>query len=250
MSGPGVIVVTGAGSGIGQATAQYLVDRGWLVAGIDMGWRDGGSQSVSRFTVDVTDQGSVSEVVAEIETTLGPIHGAVTCAGVIAIAPVLDLDIDDFRRVMEVNVTGTFLVARECARSMVLAGHPGSIVTISSVSGLLAAPHRAAYSASKGAVGALTRAMAFDLAASGVRVNSIAPGSVNTPLQSVAQPAHVRDAIARAIPLGHSGDPLEIARVAGFLLSDDSSFVTGQTWFVDGGQSIQAGWRTDSGAAQ
>lgn len=239
-AGAGTVVISGAGSGIGLAVGKRLTELGWRVVGLDLAWTEG--SPTLRHDVDVTDETLVSQTIALIAAEHGPITGAVTSAGIIAVGHSLEVDAATFRRVLEVNVTGTFLVARECARSMSATGG-GSIVTISSVSGLLAGPHRVSYSSSKGAVGALTRAMAFDLASVGVRVNAIAPGAVSTPLQATAQPASVTASIRRATPQNRTGEPHEIADVAAFLLGDGASYVTGQTWAVDGGQSIQAGWK-------
>lgn len=250
----GVVVVTGGGSGIGAATGRVLTERGWTVALVDRAWpteNEHGTlpgegtpddHGATRWTADVTDDLAVRSLVTRIRARLGAIRGAVTCAGVIETADTLDTTAESFRRVLDVNVTGTFLVARECARAMAGSGG-GSIVTVSSVSGLLAAPQRASYGASKGAIIALTRVFALDLADRGVRVNCVAPGATQTPLMRSAQPEALSAGIRAATPQHRAADPREIAEVVDFLLDDRSGFVTGQTWAVDGGQSIQAGWQ-------
>jgi NAD(P)-dependent dehydrogenase (short-subunit alcohol dehydrogenase family) len=233
-----VVVVTGAASGIGLAIAQHLESAGWIVAALDRSWSSPSSVGHG-YEVDVTDEAQVVETLQAIDDELGPIRGAVTSAGVFLFADPVDITADQFRTVIDVNLTGTFLVAREAARAMRRHGG-GSIVTVSSVSGLLTAPGRAAYASSKGGVMALTRSLAVDLAASGIRVNSIAPGLVHTPLFDANHSPELRDARLTTVPMGRLGEPHEIASVAEFLLGDRSSFVTGQTWAVDGGVSIQS----------
>jgi NAD(P)-dependent dehydrogenase (short-subunit alcohol dehydrogenase family) len=240
MSRDGVVVVTGAASGIGAATVAHLRSRGRVVAGIDLAGP--GADPAAHHLADVTDADAVAGAIERIGGEVGPVRGLVTCAGIIRVEDALEVPAEEFRRVLDVNVTGTFLAAQAAARVMARHGG-GSIVTVASVSGILAAPHRAAYSASKGAVIALTRALAFDLASRGIRVNAVAPGSTETPLLRSVQSPTLREAVLASVPLGRLGQPAEIAEVVEFLLGDGASFVTGQTWAVDGGQSVQAGWR-------
>lgn len=240
-------LITGGGSGIGLATACALHGAGWQVALAD---RDEAAVAraagelgarVLRLTVDVTDEGDVTEAVRSVTHRFGGVDAVATCAGIADNSALLDTTAESFRGTIEVNLVGTFLVAQAAARAM---RGGGSIVTISSVSGLRGSPGRAAYSASKGGVAALTRVMAVELGPLGIRVNCVAPGATDTPLVRVAQPAPVREAVLRAIPLGRYADPAETAAVIAFLMGPESSFVTGQIWGVDGGQLAGAGWTT------
>ncbi|MGO1879976.1 MAG: SDR family NAD(P)-dependent oxidoreductase [Microbacterium gubbeenense] len=240
MSRYGAIVVTGAASGIGAATVAHLRSRGRVVAGIDLVGT--GTDPADPRLADVTDAEAVTRAIERIDNEVGPVRGLVTCAGIIRVEDALEVPAEEFRQVLDVNVTGTFLAAQAAARVMARHGC-GSIVTIASVSGVLAAPHRAAYSASKGAVIAMTRALALDLAPRGIRVNAVAPGSTETPLLRSVQSPALREAVLASVPLGRLGQSAEIAEVVEYLLGDGASFVTGQTLAVDGGQSVQAGWR-------
>jgi NAD(P)-dependent dehydrogenase (short-subunit alcohol dehydrogenase family) len=242
MTGSKAVIVTGGASGIGRVTAGHLSSAGWAVASVDRVWDDETNAAVRCYTADVTDEDAVQRTVEQVQRELGPLRGVVTCAGVILIADPLEMSAAHFRRVLDVNVTGTYLIARAAAKAMARTGG-GSIVTISSVSGLLAAPQRSAYSASKAAVLGLTRSLAVDLAGYSIRVNAIAPGSVSTPMLDSVHSPQLRQAVLASVPMGRLGESAEVAEVAEFLLSDRASFVTGQTWAVDGGQSIQAGWR-------
>jgi NAD(P)-dependent dehydrogenase (short-subunit alcohol dehydrogenase family) len=156
------------------------------------------------------------------------------------------VDVERFRRTLEGNLVGTFATCR--VFWPMLAATRGAAVTIGSVSGLRGSPLRAAYSASKGGVTALTRQLAIELAHDGVRVNCVAPGSTRTPLAERAQ-GSAREAIRRAIPLARYAEPKEIAEVICFLAGPESSFVTGQVWGVDGGQLASAGWQLEGEAS-
>jgi len=245
---PHLGIVTGAASGIGLATAELLLKKGWRVGLLD---RDSGplqatarqldDHMVTLHPIDVCDEAEVTSTIASLSKRFGPVRGAVTCAGVAADVPFLDTTAKQVRRVFDVNLVGTFTVTKACAASMANA-QAGSIVTISSVSGLRGSPGRSAYAASKGAVIALTKVMAVELAAAGIRVNCIAPGSTETPLVAAVHTPQQRAAIQQAIPLHRYAQPCEIADTIAFLLSDKSSFVTGQILGVDGGQLAGAGW--------
>ncbi|GAB3577290.1 SDR family oxidoreductase [Amycolatopsis endophytica] len=243
------VIVSGGASGIGLATVERLLDDGWRAVVADRGTaaldqaraRLAGHADVRFEQLDVTDEDAVEAAVARVDEDFGPVRGVVTAAGIGSATSFLDSSPQLFRQVLEVNLTGTFLLARAAARSMVRTGG-GAIVTISSVSGTRGSPGRAAYSASKGGVITMTKVMALELGPLGVRANCVAPGATETPLVTEVHTPEVRAAILPAIPLGRYAQPRETAEAIAFLLDERSAFVTGQTLTVDGGQTAGAGW--------
>lgn len=240
-------LVTGGASGIGLAAVHRLAADGWTVVAAD---RDPAALAalpedprIVGAEVDVTDEQRVDEVVALADGIADGIGAVVTCAGVVRNARAVDAVAADMRFTLDVNVVGTFLACRAAARRMLAAGRAGSLVTISSVSGLRGGQERAAYAASKAAVIALTQVLALELGPADIRANCVAPGATETPLVSVAQPPPVKRAVLEAIPLGRYARPAETAAVIAFLAGPESGFVTGQTWGVDGGQMAGPGWR-------
>ncbi len=241
--GGSAAIVTGAGSGIGRATGALLLSRGWQVAFVDrdakgleeIAAQNAGNARVLVRTLDVTDEPAVVALVAEIAAAFGRLDGVVNSAGIAADKHVFDTSAELFRRVLDVNVVGTFLVGREAARHMAKSGG-GAIVNVASVSGLRGSKGRSAYGASKGAVINLTQVMANDLAPHGIRVNAVAPGPVETPMVKSLHTAADRALYARHTPMRRYADPNEIASVIHFLLDESqSSFVTGEIVAVDGG---------------
>ena len=239
------VLVTGAASGIGEKVAAAMGREGAVVAVAD---RDGkGAERVAEavrkaggrahaFELDVTDAKGVAGFIELAERRLGRLDVLVNSAGVREIVSVLELSLEEWNRVMGVNVTGTFLCAQAFARAVVAKGGKAAIVNLASTLGVVAAPNRAAYTASKHAVVGLTKEMAMDLGDKGIRVNAVGPGVIRTPLteryfQDAGQAQRIRDVHA----MGRWGEPDEIAKAILFLASDEASFCTGTTLIVDGG---------------
>lgn len=237
------VIVTGGGSGIGLSTGAVLLEKGWSVAFTDVNEKTlaaakekFGASKMARFiSLDVTSEKAVERAVTETVEAFGGITGVVNSAGIGADKHVLDTPVELFRKMMDVNVVGTFLVGRAAARKMIDAGG-GSIVNIASVSGLRGSKGRAAYGASKGAVVTLTQVMANDLAQFKIRVNAVAPGPVETPMVQAVHTQADRELYHRYIPMNRYAQPSEIASVIAFLLDDtQSGYVTGEIIAVDGG---------------
>ncbi len=236
-----VALVTGAGSGIGQGVAATLADRGALVACTDLDFEAAKATAdqlpgAIALQVDVSDEEVVDASVSEVEARLGPIDWVVACAGANAKGSPTDMDLDTFELVMKVNVSGSFLVARAAARSMIARGAPGSMVLIGSINSVHALSGQVAYATSKGAVLMLGKVLAVDLAPHGIRVNVVGPGLTRTPMSAamIADEEKMRWAMER-IPMKKVAEPVDIADVVAFLLSDEARHVTGTFIPVDGG---------------
>ena len=233
-----VVVVTGTSSGIGQGCALKLLECGAAVAGFD---RSPGGITHERFRgyrVDVTDEKAIEEAVGDVRSRFGKIDGLVTSAGVSSNYKAFhEMSLEEWERVVGVNLTGTFLCAKHVAKEMMRAKQ-GKIVTIGCVTSMSMRPKMAEYAASKGGVAALTSAMAMDLAGFNIQVNSVAPGVTMTAIteKRLGDP-EVRRNYEKSIPLGRVATPEDIANAVLFLLSDLASYVTGQTVVVDGGYS-------------
>ncbi len=226
-----VAVVTGGASGIGAACAVRLAAEGAIVATVDIA--DGVD-----YVVDVRDEAAIEAAFADVVGTHGRLDAVVHAAGVAGGGPVHLLEQDEWDRVVDINMKGTYLVDKHAAIHMLAAGR-GSIVNISSIEGLEGTEGGSAHNASKGGVVTLTKSMAIDYGRKGIRVNCICPGGIDTPLlrDIVAAPGleRYRDAMRDAHLLGRFGRPEEIAAAAAFLASDDASFITGHSLVVDGG---------------
>jgi NAD(P)-dependent dehydrogenase (short-subunit alcohol dehydrogenase family) len=238
-----VALVTGGASGIGLATVRRLLEGGWKVAAVDRDEKAlsrlagdlGPSSRIFTAPLDVTDEAAAEKVVAMAAEALESLDGVVNSAGIAADIHALETPVDLFRKILDVNVVGTFIVARAAARIMKDRGG-GAIVNIGSVSGLRGGKGRSAYGASKGAVSVLTQVLANDLARHRIRVNAVAPGPVDTPMVKAVHTAADRELWMRHVPMRRYAEPDEIASVIEFLLDGSrSGYVTGEIVAVDGG---------------
>ena len=236
-----VAIVTGAGSGIGAATAKALSGRGDQVVcadvKLDAAKRTAGDlPNAIAVEVDVSNAESSDRMVEEAVRAFGDVNSIVTCAGVEKHGPGHEFSEADFDWIIAVNLKGTWLSARSAVRAMIKAGHGGTVVMIGSINSVVGNPGASAYCASKGGVLMLGKTLALDWAPLGVRVNIIGPGVVDTPMsaRSLADPQK-RERMMERTPLGRPAPPEEIASVVAFLTSEASSFMTGAYVPVDGG---------------
>lgn len=230
------LLVTGAAAGIGAAIAAAALDAGYRVGALDVSFGHNGAdalpRSVWRLHGSVTDPVAVEAALDE----LGTPDVVVNNAGIVRFGPLLELDLDAWRAVLDVNLTGAFVVSRAVARRWVAAGRPGSIVNITSMNGVAAGPNGGSYGASKAGLALLTSQMALEWGAHGIRVNAVAPGLIDAGMsEPIYADPEVRDARQSRVPLGRLGAADDIARVVLFLASDDAAYVTGQNVVVDGG---------------
>ncbi len=247
-----IAVITGAGDGIGRGIAVRFAAEGAKIGVLDINEkkchetadliREKGGQAMP-LVVDVCQPDQVKWAVETVAQKFGPINVAVNNAAVMPAGKVHETSVEDFERAVAVNLRGAFLVDREVV-PMMLQQHSGSIIHMSSITGILGLPGIAIYSATKGALAALTRAMSTDYAAEGIRVNSVSPGTIDSPmLHSFVAAQRDKERIRREFdemhPVGRVGTIDEVANVFVFLASDESSFVTGANYTVDGGLSVK-----------
>jgi NAD(P)-dependent dehydrogenase (short-subunit alcohol dehydrogenase family) len=238
-------VITGGGSGIGAATASSFAAEGACVAILDSDLPraeriaaqicESGGDAVA-WACDVTNESQLRETVARAAQHLGAIDILFNSAGIAIRRSVSDTEVDDWDRIIDTNLRGSFLSSKFCLEHFRQEG--GSIIHVSSVTGIMGVRSRAAYSASKGGLVALTRNMAVDLAGRNIRVNCVCPGFVRTPLaQPLLDDAVRRDRLISMHPLGRLGEPEDVAMAVLFLASDESRWITGTSLVVDGGFS-------------
>jgi NAD(P)-dependent dehydrogenase (short-subunit alcohol dehydrogenase family) len=225
------MLVTGGGRGIGAAIARAAMAGGYRVAVLDLHVADAPEGAIA-IAGSVTDEAAVESAFDRV----GMPDVVVNNAGIVRFGPLVELEVADARRVLEVNVIGTLLVARLAARRWIAGGRGGTVVNVTSMNGVAPGPYAGAYGASKAAVALLTAQMALEWGPHGIRVNAVAPGLIDAGMSApiYADPA-TRAARSSKVPLGRLGRAEEVAEVVLFLASDAARYVTGQNLLVDGG---------------
>ncbi len=247
-----VALVTGAGSGIGAAIAEQFAAEGARVAiNIRPGGKHNGADLEARINranegnamiapADVENRGAVEEMIQQVVARFGRLDIAVNNAGIEFKKPFVEVSDQEWNKVLGVNLYGSFLVSQLAVRQMIKQGPGGKLIFVSSVHEDIPFPGYTSYCASKGAIRMMMRNLAMELAPNKINVNNIAPGAIATPInQKVLQnPEEKKNAISE-IPWGRFGKPEEVAAVALFLASEESDYVTGSTYYVDGGLTQQ-----------
>lgn len=244
-----VAIVTGGAKGIGRAAAAALAEEGAQVAVTDLD-AEAGQKTVEAirenggdtafFEHDVASEADWEQVVADVQQTFGTPDILVNNAGLYHITPIEEETVDDWRQLMDVNVTGVFLGMKHCTPLMREQGQ-GSVINLSSVAGLVGLSGHACYGASKGAVRTMTKDAAIELAEAGVRANSIHPAYIDTQMADYGAEAQgaSKEELDAMHPIGHMGEPEDVAYAVLYLASEESKFVTGTELVLDGGFTAQ-----------
>jgi len=244
-----VAIVTGAGAGIGRAIALLFSEEGATVVVAEV-LEDRGLETVSLIRekgnqalfikTDVRDLNDIQRAVSETAREFGRVDILVNNAGVLQYLPFVQVTEEDWDRIIDINLKGTFFFAQAAAREMIRARQGGKIINMSSIASEVAIEFQSHYMASKGGVRMLTKGMALELAPYGINVNALAPGTIETEMtrQDLEDPT-IREEAIDAIPLGRIGTPLDVARAALFLATEESDYITGEMIFVEGGYVIR-----------
>jgi glucose 1-dehydrogenase len=247
-----VAIVTGAGTGIGKAIAERFAQEGAAVVIDYVGKPDNAAQVVQQIEgaggkalaveADVSQQEQVQNLIEQTVQKFGRLDILVNNAGVETKIPFLELPLEVWSRTIAIDLTGPFLCAQAAAKRMVQQGGAGRIINISSVHEDMPMPTNAAYCAAKGGLRMFMRTICVELAPHGITVNNIGPGAIDTPMDAPLK-AHpeMMKALLAEIPVGRMGKPEEIAGLATYLASDEAGYVTGSTYFIDGGMLRQSG---------
>jgi NAD(P)-dependent dehydrogenase (short-subunit alcohol dehydrogenase family) len=244
-----VAIVTGSDSGIGKATAVILAEQGWDV-GITWHEDEQGARGTADEVraagrraevrrLDLTEVEHVQDVIGSLADALNGVNALVNNAGTGASTPFLEVDLEEWRQVIDTDLTGAYLAAQEAARRMVEQGDGGRIVNVTSVHEHVPKSGSSAYCAAKGGLGLLTKVMALELAEHGITVNAVAPGEIATPMTH-QEDEDVSAEDRPAIPAGRPGDAREIGAVVAFLCSPQASYATGASFVIDGGMLLMA----------
>ena len=231
-------LVTGAAGGLGGATLDLLRERGWHAVGLDLRAPDGADAFVA---VDVSDPAAVAGAVDAVVAEHGGLDAVAHCAGIFRneLTPLHLTSDEAWRATIDVNLTGTFHVARAVLPHLMTSR--GALTLISSVGAANPQPGGSVYAASKAGVAALAGAIALEYGGHGVRCNAVCPGYMATAMAApVLERPHLREALEREIPLQRVSDPVEVARLVAFTLSEDASYLTGQSLTADGGATLTA----------
>jgi glucose 1-dehydrogenase len=247
-----VAIITGAATGIGQAMALGMAQAGALVVVDYIGKPDAPHETLEKIAAaggkaiaidtDVSNPDQVNSLIQQTVAKFGRLDIFVNNAGIEFKHPFVEFPVDQFQKIIAVNLQGPFLCSQAAAKQMIAQGGGGRIINVSSVHEDLPMPGNAPYCATKGALRMLTRTIAVELAPHGITVNNIGPGAIFTPIdEDVENNPELEKALMAEIPLGRWGKPEEVAGLAVFLASDAAAYITGSTYFIDGGMLRQAG---------
>ena len=247
MTSTRVAIITGAAQGIGKATAERLDQQGWALVLLDLQITNSSSYGDAiALNGDITNQSFIDSVISEVATRFGRIDALVNNAGISMIQPALSTSVDEYRKVLEVNLVAPFILSKAVASMMISAGS-GSIVNVASVAGMSGIAERSAYNASKHGLIGLSRTLAIEWGGKGVRVNCVSPGWVKTEMDHKDQAggSYSDSDITDHVPMGRFARPEDIANAVAFLCDSTlSGFINGAVLPVDGGWTADGSWQS------